>query len=52
MARLGVPIHVTEKMLNHQSGSFGGVAGVYNWHGYREEMLAALKEYESFLNRL
>lgn len=52
MARLGVPIHVTEKMLNHQSGSFGGVAGVYNRHGYREEMLAAMREYESFLNRL
>jgi integrase len=49
MARLGVPIHVTEKMLNHQSGSFGGIAGVYNRHGYMEEMEAALQHYEDFL---
>lgn len=36
MARLGIPIHVTEKILNHQSGSFGGVAGIYNRHSYHE----------------
>ena len=52
MARLGVPIQVTEKMLNHQSGSFGGVAGVYNRHGYVSEMKAAMQEYESFLENL
>ena len=52
MARLGVPIQVTEKMLNHQSGSFGGVAGVYNRHGYMSEMDAAMQEYECFLEDL
>lgn len=52
MARLGVPIHVTEKMLNHQSGSFGGVAGVYNRHGYMAEMQTAMQEYEGFLENL
>lgn len=52
MARLGVPIHVTEKMLNHQSGSFGGVAGVYNRHGYMAEMQAAMREHEGFLKSL
>lgn len=52
MARLGVPVQVTEKMLNHQSGSFGGVAGVYNRHGYMPEMEAAMNEYECFLENL
>ncbi len=52
MARLGVPIHVTEKILNHQSGSFGGVAGIYNRHSYHEEMRAALERYDTFLEGL
>ena len=28
-ARLGTPIHVVEKMLNHVSGSFSGIVSVY-----------------------
>ena len=49
MARLGTPMHVFEKILNHVSGSFGGVAGVYNRHSYAEEMRAALAAYDEFL---
>ena len=52
MARFGVPIQVTEKILNHQSGSFGGVAGVYNRHSYFEEMGEALIKYDEFLEDL
>lgn len=52
MARLGVPIHVTEKMLNHQSGSFGGVAGVYNRYSYVDEMQEAMQAHEAFLASL
>ena len=52
MARLGVPIQVTEKILNHQSGSFGGVAGIYNRHSYHEEMREALCLYDSYLENL
>lgn len=52
MARLGVPIHVTEKILNHQSGSFGGVAGIYNRHSYLPEMKDALAQYDAFLENL
>ena len=33
-AQLGTPIHVVEKLLNHVSGSFGGVAGIYNRYSY------------------
>ncbi len=36
------PPHVIERMLNHVSGSFAGVAGVYNRHPYLDEMRAAL----------
>ena len=42
MAELGTPIQVTEKLLNHVSGSFGGVAGIYNRYTYQPEMRKAL----------
>ena len=29
LARLGTPLEVTEKILNHTSGSFAGIVGVY-----------------------
>lgn len=43
MARLGVSPHVVERVLNHTSGTLGGVAGVYNRFGYLPEMRAALE---------
>jgi integrase len=43
MARLGVGLPVIEKVLNHRSGSFAGVVGVYQRHDYRSEMAAALE---------
>ncbi len=42
MARLGVAPHVVERVLNHTSGTFGGVAGIYNRFAYLPEMRAAL----------
>ena len=42
MARFGTAPHVVERILNHTSGTFGGVAGVYNRFGYLPEMRAAL----------
>lgn len=42
MARLGVAPHVVERLLNHVSGSFGGVAGIYNRFQYAAEVRAAL----------
>lgn len=42
MARLGVQIHVVEKILNHVSGSFGGIVGVYQRHDFDAEKKAAL----------
>ena len=43
MAELGVPPHVVEKILNHSTGTFAGVAGVYNRFEYRSEMRSALR---------
>lgn len=49
MARLGTPIHVTEKLLNHVSGTLSGVAAVYNRYSYLDEMREALRRHEDFL---
>lgn len=52
LAMLGVPIHVTEKLLNHKSGSISGVAAVYNRHSYMIEMREAVDSHEKFLDEL
>jgi len=52
LAKLGVPIHVTEKLLNHVSGSISGVTAVYNRHAYEEEMRDAVTKFESYLTNL
>lgn len=49
MAEIGTPILVTEKLLNHISGSFGGVAGIYNRYTYLPEMRKALEASEAHL---
>lgn len=52
MARLKVPPHVIEKVLNHSSGTLGGVAGIYNRHGYLDEMREALEIWSSHLGQI
>ena len=42
MQRLGVRFEVTEAVLNHVSGSRGGVAGVYQRHDWKAEKRSAL----------
>ena len=42
MAALGVQLPVIEKVLNHVSGSFGGIVGVYQRHEFAAEMTEAL----------
>jgi integrase len=39
---LGIPVEVTEAILNHISGTTGGIAGVYNLYRYDPEKRAAL----------
>ncbi|MCK0138937.1 site-specific integrase [Aliiroseovarius sp. F47248L] len=51
-AKIGTPVHVTEKLLNHTSGTISGVAAVYNRHSYQQEMQAAVAEYDKYIARL
>ena len=45
MARLGVQLPVVEKILNHISGSFGGIQGVYQRHTFDTEKRDALERW-------
>jgi hypothetical protein len=47
MAALGTPPHVTERLLNHVSGTVSGVAAIYNRHTYMKEMREALNAWEN-----
>jgi integrase len=49
LAKLGVPIHVTERLLNHVTGTISGVAAVYNRHSYWSEMVEAVRVIDSYL---
>jgi integrase len=43
MARLQIQLPVIEKVLNHKSGTFRGVVGVYQRHSFAEEKRTALE---------
>jgi hypothetical protein len=49
---LGVPVEVTEAILNHISGTTSGIAGVYNLHKYEEEKRVALDAWSEQLSCL
>jgi hypothetical protein len=42
MARLGINLPIIEKPLNHVSGSFAGVVGIYQRHDFAQERRVAL----------
>ena len=52
MGRLGVAPHVVERILNHASGAFRGVAGVYNRFQYLPEMREGLERWARHLDGL
>jgi integrase len=52
MAQLAILPHVIEKILNHKSGTFAGVAGIYNRFGYGPEKRQALDAWAAHLQRL
>ena len=52
MGRLGVAPHVVERILNHASGAFRGVAGVYNRFQYLPEMREGLERWACHLERI
>lgn len=52
LAALGTPIHVTEKLLNHVSGTMGGIVSIYQRHGFAPEMRQAIDAWERHLATL
>lgn len=52
MQRLGVPMPVTEAVLNHISGSRSGIAGVYQRYDYQREKRQALESWNDELERI
>lgn len=52
MASLHVPLHVTEKILAHRSGTISGVAAIYNRYDFLTEARDALANYEDHIANL
>jgi len=52
MARLGVPPHVADKILNHQSGTISGVAAVYQRHDFLAERKEALDRWGAHVEHI
>jgi integrase len=52
MARLGIPPHVADKVLNHQSGTISGVAAVYQRHDFLAERKDALERWGTHVRKI
>ena len=53
MARLGIPVRVTEAVLNHaRSGTGGGIVAVYQRHDYADEKRQALEAWARMVAEL
>ena len=52
LASLGVALPVIERCVNHVSGSFGGVAGVYQRYDFAKEKREALERWAGHVERL
>ncbi len=52
LAALGVQLPVIERLLNHVSGSFGGIVGVYQRYDFMPEMREAIEKWEAHIGRL
>src|SRR5262245_35002233 len=52
MARFGINLPVIEKVLNHASGSFAGVVGIYQRHSFADEKRAALEAWGRHVDAL
>jgi integrase len=52
MARLGIPPHVADKLLNHQAGTISGVAAVYQRHEFLAERREALERWGTHVAKI
>jgi integrase len=51
-ARAGADLHVVERAVNHTSGSFGGVVGVYQQYSFFAEVKLALEAWANLLTSI
>lgn len=49
LQKLGIRVEVTEAILNHKSGTRGGIVGVYQRYDFVDEKRAALAAWDRFL---
>lgn len=52
MAALGIQLPVVERCLNHVSGSFGGIVGVYQKHSFAKEKVMAFEAWANHVAAL
>ncbi|WP_417264555.1 tyrosine-type recombinase/integrase [Celeribacter sp.] len=52
MARLGIPVRVTEAVLNHVSGTGGGIVAVYQRHDFADEKRRALDAWAGLVSEI
>jgi integrase len=52
LQRLGIPPHIVELALNHRSGTFSGVAGIYQRHRYAKEVREAFDLWSKHIEAL
>jgi integrase len=52
MQKLGTPVHVVERALNHVSGSFRGIVGTYQVDEMRDEVTVALQRWGDHVVRI
>lgn len=52
MAKLRTPLHVTERIIDHRSGSISGVAAIYNLHDFMDEAVEAVDKFEKHIMKV
>ena len=52
MAELGCPMHITERILAHQTGSISEVGRIYMRYDFMREMSEWMQKYDDHLNRM
>jgi integrase len=52
LARLGINLPIIEKLLNHISGSFAGIVGIYQRHSFADEKRAAMQAWAGHIEVL
>lgn len=52
LQQLGIRLEITERILNHRSGSHAGIVGVYQRYDFAEEKRSALSTWDLYLQQV